>query len=91
MERISWKAIGFKENKTYNIKSVSTSKDKFLNKIAAHIVNSEQETKKVKIICSIEFLLALMTVRGSIYPWAIEIEKLGNLIVLDNFHEKDES
>ena len=32
-----------------------------------------------------------MTIRASVYPWAIAIEKLGNLIVLDNFHENEDT
>lgn len=89
VERISWKATGFKENKAYEIESASTIKDQFFNRIAAYL--SEQSSDKTRIICSPEFLFALMTVRASIYPWTIEIEKMGNLIVLDNFKENEEN
>lgn len=37
-------------------------------------------------------MLALLTVRAGVYPWNIEIEKIGNNIVLENFkNHEDES
>lgn len=56
-----------------------------------HYFNSEEKSDKVRIVCSPEFLLAIMSVRGSVYPWAISIQKYGNLIVLDNFNENEET
>jgi hypothetical protein len=39
----------------------------------------------VNVVCSSEFLFALMTVRGGQYPWAISVSKAENVIMLDRY------
>ena len=68
IDRISWNPIGFKENEEYKIQSVSTAGDKVLFAKAMELIDTDCNKT---VVCSIEFLLALLTVRGGQYPWNI--------------------
>jgi len=46
--------------------------DEGLAEIASDLMNSQDPIKK-SVVCSIEFLLAVMTVRGGQYPWNIHL------------------
>lgn len=63
------------------MRGVKTLDDRTLSDIVSDIMNSEEPLLRKTIVCSIEFLLAILTVRGGQYPWAITIEKEGNLIL----------
>jgi hypothetical protein len=89
VEKISWNPIGFKENEEYKVKSVSTLGDEGLAEIASDLMNSEEPIRK-SVVCSIEFLLAILTVRGGQYPWNIHVEKEGNLILFENYKKNTE-
>jgi hypothetical protein len=52
-------------------------------------MNSEEPIRK-SVVCSVEFLLAIMTVRGGQYPWSIHIEKEGNLLLFENYKTGDD-
>lgn len=89
VERISWNPVGFKENEEYKVKSISTLGDEGLAEIATDLMNSEEPIRK-SVVCSIEFLLAILTVRGGQYPWNIHVEKEGNLILFENYKKGTE-
>jgi hypothetical protein len=80
VERIAWNPVGFKENEEYKVRTVKTLDDGTLKDIALGLMNSEEPIRKT-LVCSIEFLLAILTVRGGQYPFAIKVEKEGNLIL----------
>ena len=69
VERISWNPVGIKEHKEYKPKKVSTMEDPYLAEIAADLMNSEEPIRK-SIVCSIEFLLAILTVGADSTPGA---------------------
>lgn len=53
-------------------------------------MNSESEKvkKRKHVVCSLEFLLAIMTVRGGQYPWTLTIDKLENVLTMENYIEE---
>jgi hypothetical protein len=71
------------------VRSVSTLGDAGLAEIATDLMNSEEPIRK-SVVGSIEFILAILTVRGGQYPWNIHVEKEGNLILLENYKKNAE-
>jgi hypothetical protein len=63
--------------------------DAGLAEIATDLMNSEEPIRK-SVVGSIEFILAILTVRGVQYPWNIHVEKEGNLILLENYKKNAE-
>jgi len=68
---------------------VSTLGDAGLAEIATDLMNSEEPIRK-SVVGSIEFILAILPVRGGQYPWNIHVEKEGNLILLENYKKNAE-
>ncbi len=52
---------------------------------------NEEAAKKINVVCSCEFLFALMTVRGGQYPWAISVSKAENVIMLDRYTSTEDN
>lgn len=61
-----------------------------INHIGASLFDNEEVKDRISVICSPEFLFALMTVRGGQYPWAISVSKADNVIMLDRFNSTED-
>lgn len=88
VDRIHWEETRFKENKVYTVDPIKTADDEVLTEIAGNLL--EESNERLNIICHPTFLLALLTVRAGVYPWNIEIEKMGNILVLENFKNSED-
>ena len=64
---------------------MKTEDDSYLINIGSSLFENEAAKDKINVVCSSEFLLALMTVRGGQYPWAISVSKAENVIMLDRY------
>ena len=71
--------------------AIKTEKDAFLRKKTTEIYNAESETIKNRkhVICSLEFLLAIMTVRGGQIPWTLTVEKIGNILTMESYTDSN--
>ncbi len=67
------------------MKQVKTEDDSYLINIGGSLFESEKAKDRINVVCSPEFLFALMTVRGGQYPWAISVSKAENVIMLDRY------
>ena len=58
--------------------------DKGLEQTAIDLVNAEEPIRK-SVVCSSEFLMAIMTVRGGQFPWSIKVDKADNVLLLESY------
>ena len=81
------------KNEDYKIQQSKTLKDGFLKNKAIELMNGEDEKAKKRkhVVCSLPFLLAIMTVRGGQFPWTLTVDKMENILTMENYNEMGES